>query len=226
METKAELRGALEIGPIPTDDGLGKEVITRMTANMQTNKVFYTDSNGTDFIERVRDYRADWNLSVNQPVAGNYYPLNLGIFTSDNKSEFSVLVDRTTGGSSIQDGQVEMMLHRRLLVDDGRGVGEALDETVCISNNTCQGITADEAPQYSTLAKVELKKMLTGKKIKELKEMSLSANQEKSGMKKMKWKVEGSTGEEPTPVRGGPVDSSTLVVELGPMEIRTFLLKF
>ncbi|KAL6220711.1 hypothetical protein ACLB2K_008467 [Fragaria x ananassa] len=84
---------------------------------------------------------------------------------------------------------------------------------------------ADEAPQYSTLAKVELKKMLTGKKIKELKEMSLSANQEKSGMK-MKWKVEGSTGEEPTPVRGGPVDSSTLVVELGPMEIRTFLLKF
>nr|XP_011462234.1 PREDICTED: alpha-mannosidase isoform X1 [Fragaria vesca subsp. vesca] len=299
------------IGPIPTDDGLGKEVITRMTANMQTNKVFYTDSNGRDFIERVRDYRADWNLSVNQPVAGNYYPLNLGIFTSDNKSEFSVLVDRATGGSSIQDGQVEMMLHRRLLVDDRRGVGEALDETVCISNNTCQGLTvrgnyymsinqygdgaqwrrttgqevysplllafthenmenwnashvtkgsvmdssyslphnvalitlqeldggsallrlahlyeAGEAPQYSTLAKVELKKMLTGKTIKELKEMSLSANQEKSGMKKMKWHVEGSTGEEPTPVRGGPVDSSTLVVELGPMEIRTFLLKF
>ncbi|KAL6222262.1 hypothetical protein ACLB2K_005654 [Fragaria x ananassa] len=249
------------IGPIPTDGGLGKEVITRMTANMQTNKVFYTDSNGRDFIERVRDYRADWNLSVNQPVAGNYYPQNLGIFTSDNKSEFSVLVDRATGGSSIQDGQVEMMLHRRLLVDDGRGVGEALDETVCISNNTCQGLTvrgnyymsinqfgdgaqwrcttgqevysplllafthenmenwnashvtkgsvmdssyslppnvalitlqeldggsvllrlahlyeADEAPQYSTLEKVELKKMLTGKKVKELKEMSLSAN--------------------------------------------------
>lgn len=82
------------------------------------------------------------------------------------------MVDRATGGSSIQDGQVEMMLHRfdfdslfisisdqviplfqskdssclvinsrRLLVDDGRGVGEALDETVCISNNTCQGLT-------------------------------------------------------------------------------------
>ncbi|KAL6220708.1 hypothetical protein ACLB2K_008464 [Fragaria x ananassa] len=81
-------------------------------------------------------------------------------------------------------------------------------------------LQADEAPQYSTLAKVELKKMLTGKKVyKGVERMSLSANQEKSGMKKMKWKVEGSTGEEPTPVRGGPVDSSTLVVELGPMEI-------
>ncbi|KAK9948409.1 hypothetical protein M0R45_003985 [Rubus argutus] len=304
------------IGPIPTDDGVGKEVITRMTANMETNKVFYTDSSGRDFIERVRDYRPDWNLSVNQPVAGNYYPLNLGIFTTDKKSEFSVLVDRATGGSSIQDGEVELMLHRRLLKDDSRGVGEALDETVCVNNtrqvnNTCQGLTvrgnyyvsinqlgdgaqwrrttgqevysplilaftheklenwtashlikasvmdssyslppnvalitlqeldggsvllrlahlyeAAEAPQYSTLAKVELKKMFTGKTIKELKEVSLSANQDKSEMKRMTWTVEGSTGEEPTPVRGGPVNSSSLVVELGPMEIRTFLLKF
>ena len=61
---------------------------------------------------------------------------------------------------------------------------------------------------------------------KELKEVSLSANQDKSEMKRMTWKVEGSSGEEPTPIRGGPLNSSSLVVELGPMEIRTFLLKF
>lgn len=42
----------------------------------------------------------------------------------------------------------------------------------------------------------------------------------------MKWKVEWDGGESPVPVRGGPVNSTTLVVELGPMEIRTFLLKF
>lgn len=42
----------------------------------------------------------------------------------------------------------------------------------------------------------------------------------------MKWKVELESGESPVPVRGGPVNSTTLVVELGPMEIRTFLLKF
>ena len=61
--------------------------------------------------------------------------------------------------------------------------------------------------------------------IEEVKEVSLSANQEKSEMKRMKWKVEGNNTE-PIPVRGGPVNNSTLVVELGPMEIRTFLLKF
>ncbi|KAK9948402.1 hypothetical protein M0R45_003981 [Rubus argutus] len=136
------------IGPIPTKDGIGKEVNTRMTTNMTTDKVFYTDSNGRDFIKRVRDYRSDWSLSVNEPVAGNYYPflvffpLNLGIFTSDKKYEFSVLVDRATGGASIKDGEIELMLHRRILSDDYKGLEEALDETVCINgNSTCEGIT-------------------------------------------------------------------------------------
>lgn len=62
--------------------------------------------------------------------------------------------------------------------------------------------------------------------IKELKEVSLSTNQEKSEMKKMTWKVEGDIGKEPQAVRGGAVRTTDFVVELGPMEIRTFLLKF
>lgn len=93
----------MKVGPIPSDDGVGKEVITRMTTNMVTNKEFYTDSNGRDFLKRVtfiqfssvyyeilwgeqtymtyintvqvRDHREDWPLQVNQPVAGNYYPV-------------------------------------------------------------------------------------------------------------------------------------------------------
>ncbi|GAU34202.1 hypothetical protein TSUD_209840 [Trifolium subterraneum] len=306
------------IGPIPTGggfgDGTGKEVITRITTNMATNKEFYTDSNGRDFLKRVRDHREDWPLNVTQPVAGNYYPLNLGIYTKDKKSEFSVLVDRATGGSSIKDGEVELMLHRRILSDDGRGVGEPLDEEVCVvenDNSTCEGLTVrgnyyisidnvgagsrwrrttgqeiysplllafthenaenwksshltkgtvmdpnyslppnvalitleeldggvvllrlahlyepSEDAQYSTLAKVELKKLFAKKRINELKEVSLSANQEKSEIKKMTWKVEGDKGQEQRAVRGGSVSTLDFVVELGPMEIRTFLLKF
>nr|GME12519.1 alpha-mannosidase isoform X1 [Ipomoea batatas] len=298
------------VGPIPTDDGEGKEVITKMTTNMVTDKVFYTDSNGRDFLKRVRDFRSDWPLEVNQPVAGNYYPINLGIYTVDDKSEFSVLVDRATGGGSIEDGEIELMLHRRTIYDDSRGVGEALDETVCVGG-LCNGLSirgnyyvsvnqlgagshwrrttgqeiysplllafghanpeewkashstkatmmdpnyslppnvalitlqeladggvllrfahlyeAGEDADYSSVAKVELKKMFPAKNIKALKEMSLSANQLKSEMKRMSWKVEGDKGKEPTPIRGGPVDMSSLVVELGPMEIRTLVLSF
>lgn len=62
--------------------------------------------------------------------------------------------------------------------------------------------------------------------IKEIKETNLSANQDKWEMRRLKWNVEGENGEEPSPIRGDPVSNSTLIVELGPMEIRTFLLKF
>ncbi|XP_022885749.1 alpha-mannosidase-like [Olea europaea var. sylvestris] len=298
------------IGPIPTDDSVGKEVITRMTANMATDKVFYTDSNARDFLKRVRDYRPGWPLTVTQPIAENYYPINLGIFVEDKESEFSVLVDRATGGGSINDGEIELMLHRRILHDDSRGVDEALDESVCV-DNTCEGLTirgnyymsinklgtgsrwrrttgqeiysplllafshentekwksshlikatsmaanyslplnvalitlqelddqsvllrlahiyeAGEDTEYSSLAKVELKKLFAGKTIKALKETSLSANQDRSEMKRMTWKVEGQNGSDPNPIRGGPVYMSSLIVELGPMEIRTFLLRF
>ncbi|WVZ58033.1 hypothetical protein U9M48_008345 [Paspalum notatum var. saurae] len=298
------------VGPIPVDDDVGKEIITRLTANMVTNSTFYTDSNGRDFLKRIRNYREDWDLQVTQPVAGNYYPVNLGVYIADGKYELSVLVDRAVGASSIQDGQLEIMLHRRILKDDSRGVGEPLDEVVCVDQD-CQGLTArgtyyvnveklghgshwrrtygqqvyspfllafynedetssksysvakatmmdanyslpdnvaivtlqnlddgttllrlahlfqaGEDPVYSVVAKVDLKKVFGKRTIKELTETNLSANQKKSEMKKLNWRVVGGTESGPTPLKGGPVDSEALVVELGPMEIRTFLLRF
>ena len=38
-------------------------------------------------------------------------------------------LDRSQGGSSILDGSIELMLHRRTLYDDALGVGEPLNET-------------------------------------------------------------------------------------------------
>ena len=65
--------------------------------------------------------------------------------------------------------------------------------------------------------------------IKKITETSLSANQERTEMerKRLVWKVEGSSEEEePKVVRGGPVDPAKLVVNLAPMEIRTFIIEF
>ena len=50
----------------------------------------------------------------------------------DTETWFTVLTDRSQGGSSINDGDVELMLHRRLLHDDAFGVGEALNEIAFI----------------------------------------------------------------------------------------------
>ncbi|KAH9288462.1 hypothetical protein KI387_032579, partial [Taxus chinensis] len=130
------------IGPIPIDDNLGKEVVTRFMTNISSDKEFFTDSNGRDFLKRVRNYRNEWELDVHEEIAGNYYPVNLGIYLKDNETDFSLLVDRSLGGSSIFDGELELMLHRRLLHDDRRGVAEALNETVCINRtSTCEGLT-------------------------------------------------------------------------------------
>nr|XP_015204430.1 PREDICTED: lysosomal alpha-mannosidase [Lepisosteus oculatus] len=116
------------VGPIPVEDGLGKEVITRFDSPMNTSGLFYTDSNGREILERRRDFRPTWDLKQTEPVAGNYYPVNTRIYMKDKQSQLTVLTDRSLGGSSIRDGSLELMLHRRLLYDDFRGVGEPLSE--------------------------------------------------------------------------------------------------
>lgn len=37
--------------------------------------------------------------------------------------------DRTQGGSSLNPGEIELMIQRRILHDDNRGVEQALNET-------------------------------------------------------------------------------------------------
>ncbi|KAL8557442.1 hypothetical protein ACS0TY_004749 [Phlomoides rotata] len=58
-----------------------------------------------------------------------------------------------------------------------------------------------------------------------VREMSLSANQERKEMEKtrLEWEIEGEADEGGV-VRGGEVDPVKLVVELAPMEIRTFII--
>jgi hypothetical protein len=39
------------------------------------------------------------------------------------------------GGASLADGELEFMVHRRVLADDSRGVQEPLNETMCGCND-------------------------------------------------------------------------------------------
>ncbi|XP_046584534.1 lysosomal alpha-mannosidase-like isoform X4 [Haliotis rubra] len=119
------------IGPISIDDKIGKEVITRYTTNLATQGRFFTDANGREVLERQRNHRDTWDLNVTEPVSQNYYPVNSRIYLQDTSRnvQFTVLNDRSEGGSSLGDGSLELMLHRRLLKDDARGVGEPLNET-------------------------------------------------------------------------------------------------
>lgn len=119
------------VGPIPIDDKKGKEVVLRYASSLHSGATFYTDSNGREYLKRVRDFRPTWNLNVTEPVSGNYYPLTAGAYIQESgKAELAVLTDRAQGGASLASGELEIMVHRRTLFDDWRGVAEALNETM------------------------------------------------------------------------------------------------
>ncbi|XP_054743678.1 lysosomal alpha-mannosidase [Anastrepha obliqua] len=137
------------VGPIPIDDNIGKEVITRFTSNINSNGVFYTDSNGREMLRRVRNRREYFTPNLNETVSGNYYPITARIAIEDDKKRIALLNDRAQGGSSLKDGVLELMLHRRLLLDDAFGVGEALNETAFGQGVVARGKT------YLVLGNVE-----------------------------------------------------------------------
>lgn len=116
------------VGPIPFEDKLGREVIVRYDTRVKSSSTFFTDANGRQILRRVRDFRPTWQLQQSENVSGNYYPINSQIFINDSASSFTVLTDRSEGGGSIKDGQIEVMLHRVTIDDDSLGVGEALQE--------------------------------------------------------------------------------------------------
>ncbi|XP_060838044.1 lysosomal alpha-mannosidase-like isoform X2 [Rhopalosiphum padi] len=119
------------VGPIPDDDKIGKEIISRFHIPFyKNNQTFYTDSNGREMLKRVLNYRPSFSLKENvENVSGNYYPITSRISLTDLQTRFSILNDRSQGGSSLQDGEIELMVHRRIFQDDAFGVNEALNET-------------------------------------------------------------------------------------------------
>ena len=143
-KTQKNLEVEWTAGPIPIDTPWlpgdvypGKEVVFRYSTGMNTGGTFYTDANGREMVKRQFNARGPSypTLAVNEPVAGNYYPVNGMISVQDANHQLAVLTDVTQGGASLEDGAVELMVHRRLQYDDSRGVQEPLNETMCGCND-------------------------------------------------------------------------------------------
>ncbi|CAF4915531.1 unnamed protein product, partial [Rotaria sp. Silwood1] len=98
--------------------------------DLNNNGIYYTDSSGRSLMKRIRDQRDGYRFKQSEKSAGNYYPLVTGIMIKDEKQDLqmSIITDRAQGGGSIKDGQVEIMIHRRVLTDDSLGVSETLNE--------------------------------------------------------------------------------------------------
>ncbi|EDW77500.1 uncharacterized protein Dwil_GK24524 [Drosophila willistoni] len=117
------------VGPIPIDGDVGMEVITRFQSSISSKGVFYTDSNGREVMKREKNKREsfDPDLSI-QPTSANYYPVTSRISLNDGSRRMSLLNDRSEAGTSMEDGRLELMLHRRHVFHDGSGADEAINE--------------------------------------------------------------------------------------------------
>ncbi|CDW76999.1 glycosyl hydrolases family 38 protein [Stylonychia lemnae] len=98
--------------------------------DISNNGVFYTDSNGLEFIKRkkkgMHEQDKDYDLSAPQ----NFYPINSAIFIEDEEDQTQMIVinDRTQAGSGFREGSIELMYDRRILSSDSLGNPENLDE--------------------------------------------------------------------------------------------------
>ena len=119
------------VGPLPVaQDGSGYEVVLLLKhPSIKNGRKFYTDSNGYSWIKREVNKRAGYEYVVTDPVSANYYPVVGGIAITDGSRSLIVTPDRSVGGTSLRDGEIEIMVHRRLFMDDAKGMNEPLNET-------------------------------------------------------------------------------------------------
>ena len=106
------------IGPLIRD----REAIVRFTTSI-TNSTLFSDNNGVEMRQRP---------PFSGLIQANYYPMVAQAFLSNEDVQFGLTSERTVGVASLTGGQIEVMLHRRCSQDDGRGMGEALDDDTTV----------------------------------------------------------------------------------------------
>ncbi|KAH8271339.1 hypothetical protein KR018_007297 [Drosophila ironensis] len=80
--------------------------------------IFYSDQNGFQYHERIKVPAIG--------IEGNYFPITSGAFIQDTRLRLTLLTTHAQGAASYEPGQLEVMLDRRTLYDDYRGMGEGV----------------------------------------------------------------------------------------------------
>lgn len=116
-----------DIGVLPGN----KEFISRFETNIKNNRVLYHDSNALE--KSARKY----NNNTLEPSSANYYATQYASFIRDTNAELILVTDRSHGVASMINGSLEVMLHRRCMQDDFRGLGAEypLNDTTIIHAN-------------------------------------------------------------------------------------------
>lgn len=118
------------------DDYNDQEIVIRIQTSIMNRvekeesrsyRTFYLDSNGFQMIER--------NFLDQVGVEGNYYPMTTAMYIEDSQNRFTVLSSHSHGATSPEDGAVEIMLDRRIIDDDRRGLSQGVQDNLPVESS-------------------------------------------------------------------------------------------
>ncbi|XP_078070806.1 alpha-mannosidase 2 isoform X3 [Mustelus asterias] len=118
---------SLEISNIVDIRGeINQEIAMRLVTDVKSNNQFYTDLN--DFQMQPRQ-----TLSK-LPLQANFYPLTTTAYIQDNDVRLTLHSAQSLGVASLKSGQLEVIMDRRLMQDDNRGLGQGLKDNKITAN--------------------------------------------------------------------------------------------
>uniref|UniRef100_A0A8C6YFL6 Alpha-mannosidase n=1 Tax=Naja naja TaxID=35670 RepID=A0A8C6YFL6_NAJNA len=101
-------------------DHVNRELALRFSSSIESKGRFFTDLNG--FQIQPRQYLKKL------PLQANFYPMPVMAYIQDSQQRLTLHTAQALGVSSLSSGQLEVILDRRLMQDDNRGLGQGLKD--------------------------------------------------------------------------------------------------
>ncbi|KAI3416127.1 hypothetical protein GPALN_005676 [Globodera pallida] len=98
------------------------ELAMRLRVLSMRQDNFFTDLNGFQMIRRRRQPQL--------PLQAHFYPMPGAAFVEDTDIRLSLLGRQALGVASLEQGEMQVMLDRRLAQDDDRGLGQGVEDNL------------------------------------------------------------------------------------------------
>uniref|UniRef100_A0ABI7Y1D9 Glycoside hydrolase family 38 central domain-containing protein n=1 Tax=Felis catus TaxID=9685 RepID=A0ABI7Y1D9_FELCA len=103
-----------------------REIAMRISSSINSQNRFYTDLNG---------YQIQPRMTMSKlPLQANVYPMTTMAYIQDAKHRLTLLSAQSLGVSSLKSGQIEVIMDRRLMQDDNRGLEQGVHDNKITAN--------------------------------------------------------------------------------------------
>uniref|UniRef100_A0A2K5VRH1 Alpha-mannosidase n=1 Tax=Macaca fascicularis TaxID=9541 RepID=A0A2K5VRH1_MACFA len=103
-----------------------REIAMKISSDIKSQNRFYTDLNG---------YQIQPRMTLSKlPLQANVYPMTTMAYIQDAKHRLTLLSAQSLGVSSLNSGQIEVIMDRRLMQDDNRGLEQGVQDNKITAN--------------------------------------------------------------------------------------------